>query len=232
MPFPNDNLDNGNPSDTIAYLEALGAGVLASSEAASGTIFGDLYQIGAPERLCRSNAEWFGLGVAIATNKLVAAAGESTVVAVPVTAGDVISKILVPIGATAGVTVEEAYAALYEGKTTGKLLGQSKSKALAETVEKEKGFEFTLEHPVLVTPENAPGGFLYVVFNLNTVGTIPTIVSVVGPTAAVAKAIGASGAGHPPTQFAAKTGTALKEKAEAELGALVNLAYVPIIGLL
>jgi hypothetical protein len=230
MGFPQ-NLEQGNPGDTVEQLNLIIAACLASSEAASGTVFGNLFQALAPKRLCRTNAEWTGTNAAIATNKLVPAAGETTVVAVPVTPGDVLSKILVPIGTTAGEKAEEGYAALYEGKATGKLLSQSKSLKFAETFEKEKGFVFTLEKPITVTAEMAPGGFLYVQFNLNTVTVIPTIVSVVAPTAGAAKALALAGAGAPPVQIAAKTGAGKKEAAEAELGALVNIAYVPIIAL-
>jgi hypothetical protein len=225
------NLAQGNPSDTTAQLVELVRAALLNSKAASGSIFGGLLQANEPNRLARTNGEWMGIGAAIATNKLVPAAGETLVVAVPVTPGDIISKVLVPIGATAGEKVEEGFAAIFEGKAAGKLLAQSKSKAFAEEFEKEKGFVFTLEAPVHVTAENAPGGFLYVQVSLNTVTVIATVVSVVGPTVAAAKAIANSGAGAPPAQFAAKTGAGLKTKAEAELGALVNIAYVPIVAL-
>lgn len=230
MGFPA-NLGTGNPNDTIGFLQTQTQAAEAVSEAAAGNIFGTLSQPLNPGRFARSNGEWAGTAALIATNKLVAAEGETTVVAVPVVPGDVFQHVLVPVGATAGEKVEEGYAALYEGKAAGKLLAQSKSAAFAETFKKEEGFVFTLESPVTVTEENAPGGFLYVQINLATVTVIPTIVSVVGPSAAAAKAIGASGTGKPPTQFAAKTGTGKKATAEATLGTLTNIAYIPIVAL-
>lgn len=228
-PFPV-GLGAGNPSDTMEFLQELTNAVLASSQGSS-PLFGSLTQVAAPLRPARSNADMTGTASLIATNKLVAAGGEATVIAVPVVPGDIISKVLVPIGTTAGEKVEEGYAALFEGKEKGKLLGQSKGKAYAEEFEKEKGFVFTLEKPVYVTTENAPGGFLYLEVNLNTVTVIPTIISTIGPTAGAAKALALSGTGKPPQQLAAKSGAGRKQVAPAELEALVNIAYVPIVAL-
>lgn len=228
MSFPQ-NLALGNPNDTIAYLQQLAGGVLANSEGASGSVFGGLTQALEPNRLARTNAEWTGVAVTIATNKLVAAEGETTVVPIPVTPGDVFQHCLVPIGTTAGKAVEEGYTALLEGKASGALLAQSKSKAFSEALKAEEGYSFELESPVEVTAANCPGGFIYFQVNLATVTTIPTCVSVVGPTAGAAKALANSGTGKPAAQYAAKTGTGKKATAESTLGTLTNLAYIPIV---
>lgn len=227
--FPQ-GLGAGNPSDTVEFLQELTNAVLAST-VGSSPLFGSLAQAAAPLRPARSNADITGTASLLATNKLVAAGGEATVIAVPVVPGDLISKILVPIGTTAGEKVEEGYAALFEGKEKGKLLAQSKGKAYAEEFKKEEGFVFTLEKVIEVTAENCPGGFIYVEINLNTVTVIPTVVSTVGPTAGAMKALALSGTGKPPQQLAAKSGAGRKQVAPAELEALVNIAYVPIIAL-
>ena len=81
------------------------------------------------------------------------------------------------VGATPGKTVSAGFAALYEGKTTGKLLAQSKTENFNEGIEAGKPFTFTLESTVRVTPENAPKGFLYCVIALTSAEAMATMIS-------------------------------------------------------
>ncbi len=123
----------------------------------------------------RSNLEW--LGVSGMTDGALAATGVGCAVAVPVEWGDVITKVRLPVGATAEATGTHAWAALYSGIAVPALLGQSVTNTGAAALAASAPFEFTLAAPILITPQNAPGGFIYVSISV-TATTVPTAATV------------------------------------------------------
>ncbi len=150
------------------------------------------------------------------------------VIAVPVQEGDVITKATFFIGATAGVECEAGYTALYEGKKTGKLLAQSKSKKYTTQVEAGKVCAMELEKSVLITASNAPHGYVYVVLVFESptgvAGVIPTMIS-----SAVPKACQAEWYSGGPEVLFGTAGTGLKATAEETLGAVTSKAAGPIV---
>src|SRR5207302_5327206 len=108
----------------------------------------------------RTNLSWHGAGglteVKLVTKKM-------HISAVPVSWGDVISKISLPI------VIEgesgETFCALYEGLAKGKtakLIVQSESKA--EAPKTETLYTGTLKESVLINTVNAPFGYIYAAF--------------------------------------------------------------------
>lgn len=108
----------------------------------------------------RSNISFFGYGTPL--DSATAATKKGVFAAIPVQNGDVISKVTCLIGATEGKTGVKSFVALYSGisgKKEASLLGQSK---VAEVAIKPKlPLTEELEKSVLITPENAPGGWVY-----------------------------------------------------------------------
>lgn len=189
-------------------------------------------QVGQANLTPRSNAEFPFLGT-LADGAL-AATEVGCVIAVPVEVGDTITKITLPVGATKGKKVEAGFAAVYQAlnaKLEAKeqpLLAQSKSAALAETVEAEKPLVFTLETPVAISsaPALAPYGFVYVVIALEA-ETMPTAATFSTPKAVQVALAKTNPNG--PVVFGGTAGTGLKTKAEATLGTVTSKAVTPCI---
>ena len=122
----------------------------------------------------RSNIYFFGYGTAL--DSATAATKKGVFVAVPVSEGDVISKISMLIGATEGKTGVKSFVALYSGTTAKKeatLLAQSK---VAEAAIKPKLIlTEELEKSVLITSENAPNGYVFAGLTVEAT-TIETLV--------------------------------------------------------
>lgn len=123
----------------------------------------------------RSNLA-FGPGLAL-TDGAALATGVMTSVAIPVEYGDVISKVSVLVGATAEATGTHAWAALYSGLATPALLAQATDLTGATAVGPASGrFDFTLASSQLITPANAPQGFVYASIMVAAT-TVPTLAS-------------------------------------------------------
>ena len=144
--------------------------------------------------------------------------------AVPVQEGDVISSVTYLIGATAGNTVSAGFVALYAGKAAGTLLVQSKSENYAESIKASEAFKFTLEKSVLITSENAPKGFIYVVLALVSAVTIPTAVCTPIPKACQQEWFTGG-----PEVLGGTVGTGLGTTAEATLGTVTSKANTPLV---
>ena len=128
----------------------------------------------------RTNAQIHGL-VAL-TDGAAFASGVCTAVPIPVEYGDVISKVSVFVGGTAEATGTHAFAALYSGIATPALLAQSADVTGAAAMAASARYDFTLATPVLITPTNAPYGFVYASIGV-TATTQPTAASVTVATA-------------------------------------------------
>lgn len=125
----------------------------------------------------RSNAAW-GSMFSLTDAAAIVTTGIQGSVPVPVEYGDVISKISFVVGATAGATLTQSFTALYSGvPTTPALLGQSASNVTADGGFTASGLRtFTLATPILITPANAPLGFIYASYSV-TGTTMPTLAS-------------------------------------------------------
>lgn len=123
----------------------------------------------------RSNLD-IGAGVVL-TDGAALTSGVCTSVAVPVEYGDIISTVSVLVGATAEATGTHAFAAVYSGIGTPALLAQSTDLTGATAVGPASGrFDFTLSSPQMITPSNAPNGFVYASIAV-TATTVPTLAS-------------------------------------------------------
>jgi hypothetical protein len=144
--------------------------------------------------------------------------------AVPVQEGDVISSVTYLIGATPGQTVSAGFVALYTGKAAGALLAQSKSENYNEALKASEAYKFTLEKSVLITSENAPKGFIYVVLALVSAVAIPTAVC-----SGVPKACQQEWFTGGPEVLGGTVGTGLGTTAEATLGTVTSKANAPLV---
>ncbi len=154
----------------------------------------------------------------------IAATEVGNLAAVPVQEGDSISKVTYLIGATPGKLVTAGFVALYEGKKTGKLLAQSTTKNFAEEIKAGEPFTFNLTKSVLITPETAPFGFIYVVNVLVSAEAMATMVS--SPVAKATQYVWFTGS---PEALSGTVGTGLGATAEATLGAVTSKANTPIV---
>lgn len=169
----------------------------------------------------RSNAEWFGLsGI---SDGALAATGVGCAVAIPVEPGDVISKISVFVGATAEATGTHAFAALYSGLAVPALLAQSADNTGAAALAASGRFDFTLATAQIVTPQNAPNGFVYASVAI-TATTVPTVMSVATPTA-----VGYQLYTTAPLFFSATHGSALGATAPATIASPAAKAVAPVV---
>jgi hypothetical protein len=175
----------------------------------------------------RSNVEWLGLSGAIATTTLVAT-GVGAAVAVPVDQETVISKVTMYVTATAAGTPTHAFAALYAGTPVAApplIAGSASTDSTTAAIAANAAFSFTIP-PTLITPANAPAGFIYVSISI-TATTVPTVVTVPGPT------IGAWGTMVPPTTaplfFSATHGSALAGTAAATIVSPSNVSQAPLL---
>ena len=104
------------------------------------------------------------------------ASGVCTAVPIAVEFGDIISKISLFVGATAEATGTHAFAALYSGIAVPALLAHSADVTGAAALAASARYDFTLATPVLITPTNAPNGFVYASIAV-TATTQPTAAS-------------------------------------------------------
>lgn len=169
----------------------------------------------------RSNLEWFGMGNP--TDGALAATGVGCAVPIPVEYGDVISKISIIAGATAEATGTHMFAALYSGIAVPALLAQSADDTGAASVAASARFTYTLATPQLITPTNAPGGFVYASIAI-TGGTIPTAAVISIPTA-----IGYQWFSTGPLFFSATHGSALGATAASTIASPAAKAVAPVV---
>lgn len=169
----------------------------------------------------RSNAEW--LGISGMTDGALAATGVGCAVAVPVEWGDVISRISLLVGATAEATGTHAFAALFSGLATPALLSQSPDDTGAASLAASARFTFALQEPQLITPQNAPGGFVYASLAV-TASTVPT-----AATVPVAAAVDYQWFPGGPLFLSATHGTGLGGAAPATIASPSAKAVAPIV---
>ncbi len=108
----------------------------------------------------RSNLDISGLNAL--TDGAAFVTGVATGVAIPVEYGDIITKISLVVGGAAEAVGTHAVSGLYSGIAVPALLAQSTDLTGATAVGPvNTRFDFTLASAVLVTPTNAPSGFIY-----------------------------------------------------------------------
>lgn len=177
--------------------------------------------IAQPNIAARSNAEWLGLaGLTDSAAALTTAV--ATAVAIPVEYGDQISVIDILVGATAADTPLNQWAGLYAGIATPTLLGQSvdgtTTAIVASTLK-----SFALPAPIVITPANAPNGFVYVDLMVKATA-VPSLVTV--PVAAAAQYAWYAGMA---AFLAAKHGSALTGTAPATIATPAAAAAAPVV---
>ncbi len=127
-----------------------------------GATYGRLSSTAQVNQPPRSNVEIFGPQVvALAANT----SEKAILVAVPVTWGDVITNVRIGTVTTASESGGEFIGAVYSGLAVTeetKVLGESA--VVKEEFKIEKGYSLPLKKTVLITPANAPQGFVYAGF--------------------------------------------------------------------
>lgn len=189
---------------------------------------GGLTNVSSPNQPCRTNLEWFGFNTAVATTNVLlgGSTGAGAVAAVPVTPGEVITKVGVLVTNTAGGTPTHGFAAVYAGTGSAPALIAQSPDTGSGAIAANGLYNWTFTSPLSVSAINAPFGFVYVLMSV-TAGTLPTIVTVTGPT------IGAWGTMVPPSTapllFAATQGSGLGATAPATIASYTNVATVPAV---
>jgi len=123
----------------------------------------------------RSNLYYTSLN--LLTDQATAATKKGVFVPIPVEYGDIISKVSVLVGATAGKTGVESFVSLYGGasKPKGKGLLLAQSKVAKVEIVASKALTVELEKSVLVTTTNAPFGYIWAGLTVEAT-TIETLV--------------------------------------------------------
>jgi hypothetical protein len=188
-------------------------------------LLGGLPNVAQSDVAARSNLEW--VGVNSLSNSAIAATGISISVPCPVEYGDIITKVSIIGGATASATSTHSFVALYQGTgATPALMAQSADDTAAAPVAANTVYTRSLATPQLITPTNAPNGFVYVSFNI-TATTVPTLISHATATAAFNQ-IGAWFTGAP-RFLSASHDSAAGATAPATMGTQTALATGPIV---
>lgn len=171
----------------------------------------------------RSNAHALSLGNLV--DGALAATGVGCAVAVPCQPGDTFTKVGLLIGATAGGTITNQFAALYAGTGAAPaLIGQSKDTTSA-AIAAEKYASWTLEAAAEITAAQCPNGFIYALIAI-TATTVPT-----AATSATPKALQPSGGYGPnaPLFLSATAGSALAGTAAATIATPTSKAVAPLV---
>lgn len=178
----------------------------------------------------RTNLEYLGVtGLVDSVAALVTQV--MTVVAVPVDPGTTVAKISVLVGATAAGTPTNSFAALYSGTTVAAppLIGQS-TDGLTAAIAASGRFDFTLTTAQLITPAQAPNGFIWAAIMVKAT-TVPSLVTVpTGATAAqYAWFTNTAGGTAASKGFAITSGAALTTTAPATLISASALTTAPVV---
>lgn len=153
----------------------------------------------------------------------IAATGIMTCVAIPLQQGDLVTSLVVFVGATAGVTPTHAFGALYSFATIPALLSQSPD-LLTAAQPANGAITYTLAVPQRITTT----GVYYAAFGL-TGGTIPTLVGKSsGLNATVAAVIDALPARAFPA-VCVSSGSAVLGAAPATMASPTRLAVQPYV---
>jgi hypothetical protein len=185
-------------------------------------LLGEVTQVGQPGYAARSNG-YTMLGNL--TDGALAGTGVMAFVPVPVAQGDVISKISLPVGATAGATITHQFVALYSGGATlaaSALLAQSTDTTNA-AINASGVATWTLANPVTITAQNAPKGFVYAGIMVAAT-TVPT-----GATTATPSGVNYQWFTGGPAMIAGTVGTGLTATAPATLSGGAAKAAAPIL---
>jgi hypothetical protein len=184
------------------------------------SLLGGMANVVSGQDCARSNLEWFGL--ANPSDGALAATGIACCVPVPVEPGDIISKVGILVGATAGGSMTHQFVALYSGIATPALIGQSTDTTSAAIAASGLA-TWTLTTAQQITTAQCPNGFIYAAIAI-TASTIPTALSVAIPTA-----VGYQWTTNGPLFLSATAGSALAGTAAATIASPAAKAVAPIV---
>lgn len=168
----------------------------------------------------RSNIEW---GIGNPSDGALAGTGVSAAVPIPVDYGQIITKVSILVGATAEGTGTHAFMALYSGIATPALMAQSADDTGAAAAAASAIYTRTLATAQLITPTNAPNGFIYASVCF-TAGTVPTCLAVATPTA-----VGYQWTTNGPLFLSATHGSAQGATAAATITTPAAKAVAPVV---
>jgi len=132
-----------------------------------------------------TNLTWTGISGLTDNSTTALTSAKANAVAVPVDFGAIISKVSFVVGATAGATSTHTNVALYSGGVAAPAILGTQS---TDNTSGNGGFAasaintVTLGAPVVITPSNAPNGYIYVSLGV-TATTVPSLLSAPTPTA-------------------------------------------------
>lgn len=138
----------------------------------------------------RSNLEYLGLGGGLTDTAASLVSGVLTAVAVPVDWGQVISTVSVLTGATAASTPTHSFAVLYAGTNVAAppiITGSQSVDGLTGAIGASARKDFTLGTAALITPTNAPYGYIWAGVSVTATTAVPSLVTNAGTIAAAAQ---------------------------------------------
>jgi len=189
------------------------------------SLLGGLSNIVQPNEPARSNLEYFGAGNLV--DGALASTGVGCFVPVPVSLGQVISKVSILVGGTGASTPTHQFAALYAGTGTAPaLMGQSTDTTTA-VIAASALYGWTLATAQLITSTNAPLGFVYALVAI-TASAIPTAATIATPAGINYQWSGTAGAGSP-LFLSGTAGSALAGTAAATIASGAAKAVSPIV---
>jgi hypothetical protein len=185
------------------------------------SLLGGMANVGQANIPARSNLEY---PIGSLSDGALAATGVGVFVPVPMDPGTIVSKISLPIGATAGATMTHQFAALYAGTgAVPALLGQSTDTTSA-AIPASALASWALTAPHIVSTTDAPNGFVYALIAL-TGATIPTAVSASVPAGINYQWNGSVS----PLLLAGTAGSALGATAAATIASAAAKAVAPVV---
>lgn len=183
------------------------------------TIIGNLRQSGNEARPARSNVS----SMSAFTDGALAATGVGCFVPVEAAPGDVVTRISVPIGATAGATMTHQFAALYAGTGAEPALIEQSTDTTSAAIPEKKLTGWNLAKPVTVTEAMAPHGFIYAEIAI-TASTVPSAATYGTPAG-----INYQWGTNAPLMFSFTAGSALAGTAAAKIESPAAKGVAPVV---
>lgn len=179
-----------------------------------------------------TNLSFFGASGLTDNSTTALTTAKANAVAVPVDWGAIITKVSFVVGATAGATSTHTNVALYSGGVAAPAILGTQS---TDNTAGNGGFPasaintVTLGAPVLVTPSNAPQGYIYVSLGI-TATTPPSLLSAPAPAAVFYQWSGLNSATANPLGFAlTATGGGAAAPATLASTAVAAAAYIAFL---
>jgi hypothetical protein len=204
---------NQAPGEPVGFASAIAA-------------LGGLRQEGNTARYARTNLLGNVGQLALKDEAAALKTKEANLVSIGVLPGDVITRIGVFVGGTAGGTMTHQWGALYKGEGIAEptVLEQSADETSSAIAEKAL-YSWALAKPITITATNAPHAYAYAAVSV-TATTVPSLLCMTATVAAGAKYLLTANSPEPSSKFSVSGTEAV---AKTPTGTLTEVALTPVI---